>query len=329
MQVIRGRRISSLEEYQALARTGRGSRLGPVQRETVWRLKEEYERNLRGRDLTDWDDLLSLALASLSSEPLADPYAVVVVDEVQDLTLTGVELVSRLAADAPDSLLLVGDSHQALFAGGVSPRQAGITVTGRSTVLDINYRNTLEILEFAAPLVADDEDALGDGETVDKHCKVERRGLPPLVARGARRRDVEAALVTCLHQTHAAGRTTWAGMAVLCARVRDVERYRALLVSSGVPTVALEQWSGDGIDAVKVGTIKRAKGLEFLFVFLPEVDPALLPGQPAPEDEVERERLVRARRELYVAATRARDGLWLGLLGSGSPVAPRQADGRR
>lgn len=96
-----------------------------------------------------------------------------------------------------------------------------------------------------------------------------------------------------------------------------------------MPTVALEQWSGDGIDAVKVGTIKRAKGLEFLFVFLPEVDPALLPGQSAPEDEVERERLVRARRELYVAATRARDGLWLGLLGSGPPVAPRPADGRR
>lgn len=118
-------------------------------------------------------------------------------------------------------------------------------------------------------------------------------------------------------------------MAVLCARVRDVERYQALLVRSGVPTVALETWSGAGVEAVKVGTIKRAKGLEFLFVFLPEVDPALLPGGPAPQDEVERERLVQARRELYVAATRARDGLWLGLLGSEAPHPAGDAEGRR
>lgn len=314
-QVIRGRRISCLENYQALARTGRGSRLGPIQREMVWRLKEQYERNLRASGLIDWDDLLTAALASVVDEPLAEPYDFVVVDEVQDLTRTGVELVSRAVADGPDSLLLVGDSRQAVFAGGVSPRQAGVNVTGRSTVLTVNYRNTAEILDFAAPLVAGADDLLGDGERIDVDCEVVRHGIAPLVSQATRRRDVEAALTSCLRRTRDAERASWGGMAVLCSRVRDVHHYQRLLVSQGIPTVALEQWSGDPIDAVKVGTIKRAKGLEFLFVFLPEVDSSVLPGRTPPVDEVDRERLARSRRELYVAATRARDGLWVGLIG--------------
>ncbi len=314
-QVIRGRRISCLDDYQALARTGRGSRLGPIQREMVWRLKEQYENNPRASGLMDWDDLLAAALASVVDEPLAEPYGFVVVDEVQDLTRTGVELVSRAVADGPDSLLLVGDSRQAVFAGGVSPRQAGVNVTGRSTVLTVNYRNTAEILDFAAPLVAEADDLLGDGERIDADCEVVRHGLAPLVSQATRRRDVEVALTSCLRRTRDAERASWGGMAVLCSRVRDVRHYQGLLVSQDIPTVALEQWSGDPIDAVKVGTIKRAKGLEFLFVFLPEVDSSVLPGRTPPVDEVDRERLARSRRELYVAATRARDGLWVGLIG--------------
>lgn len=314
-QVIRGRRIATLDDYQALTRIGRGSRLGPIQRETVWRLKEQYEKSLRASGLIDWDDLLAAALASVVEQPLAEPYGFIVVDEVQDLTRTGVELVSRAVTDGPDSLLLVGDSRQAVFAGGVSPRQAGVNVTGRSTVLAVNYRNTAEILDFAAPLVAGDDDLLGDGERIDADCEVVRHGLDPLVSRASRRRDLEVALTSCLQRTRAADRASWGGMAVLCSRLRDVHHYQGLLVSQGIPTVALEQWSGEPIDAVKMGTIKRAKGLEFLFVFLPEVDSSVLPGRTPPDDEVDRERLARSRRELYVAATRARDGLWVGLIG--------------
>ncbi len=63
-QVIRGRHLESLEEYQKLTRNGRGSRLGQVQRETLWRLKAAYERNLAERGIADWEDLLRLALES-------------------------------------------------------------------------------------------------------------------------------------------------------------------------------------------------------------------------------------------------------------------------
>lgn len=68
-------------------------------------------------------------------------------------------------------------------------------------------------------------------------------------------------------------------------------------------------------DAVKVGTVKRAKGLEFKHVLVPDARPGLVDGSAAPEDEGERERWELELRELYVAVTRARDGLWVGVVG--------------
>jgi superfamily I DNA/RNA helicase len=60
-----------------------------------------------------------------------------------------------------------------------------------------------------------------------------------------------------------------------------------------------------------VGTVKRAKGLEFKHVLVAHTSPRLISGQPAERDAAERVEV--ERRELYVAMTRARDGLWVGV----------------
>jgi superfamily I DNA/RNA helicase len=71
----------------------------------------------------------------------------------------------------------------------------------------------------------------------------------------------------------------------------------------------LEDYDGTPVDAVKVGTYKRAKGLDLPVVFLPGLT---APAAPSGTAEVERAEL--RERELHVAATRARDELWLGFL---------------
>jgi superfamily I DNA/RNA helicase len=68
---------------------------------------------------------------------------------------------------------------------------------------------------------------------------------------------------------------------------------------------------------VRVGTINRAKGLEFKQVLLPHVPAKLLADAPDTESVAARERRELDRRELYVGMTRARDGLWVGALGRG------------
>jgi len=65
---------------------------------------------------------------------------------------------------------------------------------------------------------------------------------------------------------------------------------------------------------VKVGTIKRAKGLEFKQVLMADVEVDWIGEADAPTVGAERERWELRRRELYVAMTRARDGLWVGVV---------------
>ncbi len=89
---------------------------------------------------------------------------------------------------------------------------------------------------------------------------------------------------------------------------------RAVLDAAGVPSVSLKNYAGKHTDHVRVGTIKRAKGLEFKQVLLPHVAAKLLAEAPDTESVAARERRELDRRELYVGMTRARDGLWLGSL---------------
>jgi superfamily I DNA/RNA helicase len=82
------------------------------------------------------------------------------------------------------------------------------------------------------------------------------------------------------------------------------------LRKADVPFVSLKDYDGKPVDALKVGTVKRAKGLEFKQVLLAHVRGRLLADAPASMSEAERERRDLERRELYVGMTRARDGLW-------------------
>jgi superfamily I DNA/RNA helicase len=91
---------------------------------------------------------------------------------------------------------------------------------------------------------------------------------------------------------------------VLCDTNGEVAVIEKLLADARIRTLNLLNYVGLSVPAVKVGTVKRAKGLEFKLV----VVPAPATGQQHSGDE----RAARDIREHYVAATRARDALWIG-----------------
>src|SRR3546814_1416266 len=83
-----------------------------------------------------------------------------IIDEAQDLSLIGLQLIRALVngpegRDLPDGLLVVGDGAQRIYAGGFTMRQAGAEVRGRTTVLRTNYRNTSEIIRAAMAVAGD------------------------------------------------------------------------------------------------------------------------------------------------------------------------------
>jgi hypothetical protein len=311
--VIKGRGLTRFDEYADLARVGRKHALPLETRQAVWDLYEAYTRGLRDRRAHDWEDIVLLARDAVRAVPL-ERYDAVIVDEAQDLSCAMVALVHQLVGDRTDGLTLIGDGQQTIYPGGYTLGEVGINLSGRGVVLDVNHRNTAEILEFAKEMVADDQfvDIEGVDGVGDAVSDVSRSGAAPTMTRFASRADHDRAMLDRLTEVLRLVGTGHGDVGILTATNRQANDVMEVLGSAGILTVSLQQYAGRSSDAVRVGTVKRAKGLEFKQVLLAHVDPRLLDAAPAEPSETERERRERGRRELYVGMTRARDGLWVG-----------------
>jgi superfamily I DNA/RNA helicase len=179
--VIKGRGLRHFVEYEALPRRGRSISLTPDERKPVWRLLTAYDEELERRGVHDFNDLLSAAVNLVARGGARSPWTAVVVDEVQDLPLIGVRLCALLGGTGPDGLFLVGDGQQAIYPGGFTLSEAGVSVVGRAAVLQVNYRNTRQILDFARVQI--DGDDFSDLDGTDEHgtrdVEVIREGATP------------------------------------------------------------------------------------------------------------------------------------------------------
>ena len=314
--VIKGRGLTDFDEYADLSRLGRRTPMRAEHREAMWRLYVEYERRLDLAGIHDFTDALIMARDFVRNGDVEVDCGAVIVDEVQDLNLVGVELLYAIAGDGPDRLLIIGDGQQSVYPGGFTLSEAGISVTGRAAVLRANYRNAAEILEVAEQVVAKDsyDDLEGPPADGQRDVEVLRHGGLALTARAPDRHSLEAALVTQIEDAVARLKVSLGDMAVLVYTRAELEHYFAVLRRAGIPSIDLMDYDGHSSDQVKVGTFKRAKGLEFKFVLLPGLHEGPVEPWHGESTDSYRERAERMRRELYVGMTRARDGLWLGYL---------------
>ncbi|MGI8899561.1 MAG: 3'-5' exonuclease [Nocardioides sp.] len=314
--VIKGRGLTDFDDYASLTRTGRRTPMRVEDREDMWSLFVEYERRLDALGVHDFTDVLMLARDAVREGDVELDYGAVIVDEVHDLNLVGLELLHAISGDGPDGLHIIGDGQQAVYPGGFTLTEAGISVTGRATVLRTNYRNTVEILDAASRLVSTDEfdDLEGGLSAGEREIDVIRHGPAPLVVHASSRRSLEVSLTKRILDTVAHLRVPLGDMAVLVHTRAELAHYAEVLRRAGIAHIDLQDYDGVTSDRVKVGTFKRAKGLEFKFVLIPVMRPGPLGQWSGESDDSYRERAERTRRELYVGMTRARDGLWLGYL---------------
>ncbi len=312
--VVKGRGLTDFAEYVSLRRVGRRSPLQPDQRAAVWDLYRAYDGLLREAGVSDVNDVLRRALSIVRQEPVDPPYAAVIVDEVQDLNLLGVQLLHALVGDRPDGLLLIGDGQQAVYPGGFSLSEAGINVTGRSTVLRVNYRNTAEILDVASQVVTTDpyDDLDGVPEPGSRDVQVSRTGGVTIRVDQPDGQLHDLSLVTAVRQHHTELGVRLGDMAVLCTTNWKAAHYLRVLPAAGIDCAALENYDGTTTQQVKVGTFHRAKGLEFVNVYLPGLSSRPIERLSDEPESTYKERVELAHRQLFVGMTRARDLLWLG-----------------
>lgn len=314
--VIKGRGLTDFDEYAGLSRLGRRTPMRLEHRAAMWDVYREYERLLDEAGVHDFNDAIIVARDLVRSGEARHDFGAVIVDEVQDLNLVGLELLHALGGDGPDGFLIIGDGQQSVYPGGFNLAEAGVSVVGRASVLRSNYRNAAEILELAARVVAGDsfDDLDGAINAGTRELDVRRRGGTTVTVSASSTRDLEAALVTQILEAQTSLGVALGDMAVLAFKRSDVAHYRGVLTRAGIRTVELTEYDGVSSDRLKIGTFKRAKGLEFKYVLLPGLEEGPIRPWRGESDESHRERAERMRRELFVGMTRARDGLWLGYL---------------
>ncbi|WP_083914239.1 UvrD-helicase domain-containing protein [Nocardia concava] len=310
-RLIKGRGIHDFDEYARLDRRGRRAALDGAARKAVWDLFYRYEEIRLSEGFLDANDLIAAALIELEENPLDELYDMVVVDEVQDMTVLGLRLVHALTGNAPNALLLVGDGQQKIYAGGWRLSDAGIPIIGRGEVLRVNYRNCQAVLALAASLEGrvGIDDLEGAAGIALSHSDVALDGGIAETWSGSDG-AVERELAIQLEKIAAKG-IPLSAIALLTLTNHDADRFRAALRRWNVPFRNLEDYIGVEEERVKVGTVYRAKGLDFRAVLHPFFAKAL-PGEPLSDTARDRADLVINQR--FVAITRAREYVWLGIV---------------
>ncbi|WP_424681774.1 3'-5' exonuclease [Frateuria sp. YIM B11624] len=238
-------------------------------------------------------------------------YGAVLVDEGHDFEPDWYKLIVQMVDPATNSLLVLYDDAQNIYGKAdrrkVSWKSLGIQAQGRTTILKLNYRNTLEILAvargFANELLIERADD-GDGVPLVAPESAGRRGAVPELIRVDTAPAQLTVLIAQLSDEHAHGRP-WSDMAVIFRNQWEGEKLAEALERQGIPA-RLAEGRGKGAlfavgDTVKLVTMHSSKGLEFPFVIIPGLGSLPKEGK----DEVEEARL------LYVAMTRATERLVL------------------
>ncbi|MEU7279554.1 UvrD-helicase domain-containing protein [Streptomyces sp. NPDC045431] len=322
--VVLAQNLRTYEEYETAERKGRGSALPAAARPPVWRAVEEFTARLASDGLRTY--LGTCAEAADLLKRTGPRYRHVVVDEAQDLHPAQWRLLRAAAPARPDDLFIAGDPHQRIYDSKVSLKTVGIKVAGRSTKMRKNYRSTHEILSWSTALLV---------------------GRPFAELEDDSRHETLLGYRSALHgtgpETHAAASHD-AELAALVARVRgwledgiapgDIgvsarfnrtcDQVTEHLSAAGIPARRLRADRPSAAAAVNVGTMHSFKGLEYRCVAVVGVHDGAVPYPkavtPADVDRLQHEAdLLAERCLLFVACTRARDGLYVSWAGDPSP----------
>ncbi|MCM2580530.1 UvrD-helicase domain-containing protein [Streptomyces meridianus] len=330
--VVLAQDIRTPEEYLRATRRGRGTALGPLKRDRVWRAMEAFTAELTAQGVHTHLQVCAEA-ARLLGDRGPDPlrYDHVVVDEAQDLHPAQWRVLRAAVAPGPDDLFITGDPHQRIYDSRVSLGSLGIPVTGRAFRLRINYRSTEEILAWSTGILTPVtvEDLGGDGDDNLSGYRSLLHGRRPHTGGHSSAQAEVAALVERVKEWTAQGIRP--GEIAVCARFNlTLDKVRDRLTAAGIPVVRVKDGPGPEAEGVRLATMHAMKGLEFRCVAVLGVTEGAMPFAreitPLEVDRLQHESdTLRERCLLFVACTRAREVLHVSWSGRPSPFLPVSA----
>lgn len=311
LHVVDAWQLEDWPSYKSFKRLGRKTRLAEAKRAALWSIFEELHRRLDEQD----SETLPAAFHHLTTEFEArknKPYDYIVVDEAQDISPMQLKFVSALAAGGTNSLFFAGDLGQRIFQTPFSWASLGVQIRGRSHILRINYRTSHQIRSQT--------DRLTDNKVSDVDGNVEDRFGTVSVFNGVR----PSILVFDDESTEMQGVAAWVRrvvdegaspgeIGVFVRSENEISRAMEAIAAAGLEAKVLDAKSESIQSHVTISTMHLAKGLEFRFVVVMACDDEVIPLQARIEEVTDQSDLDEVynteRHLLYVACTRARDGL--------------------
>ncbi|RKR90546.1 UvrD-like helicase family protein [Micromonospora pisi] len=327
--VILAHQIDDLAGYQRVVRRGRGSTIGPRQRERVWQAIGVFQAELNATGTSTHLQLCAEAARLLGEADLATHgFEHVVVDEAQDLHPAQWRVLRAAVPNGPNDLFITGDPHQRIYDSRVALGALGIATAGRSSRLRVNYRSTEEILTWSTGLLDGSrvEDLGGEGSDSLAGYRSLLHGRRPYAGGHPSEQDEVSALAQRVRE--------WLDQGVRPSEIAVCTRFNLLLdrvgdelEGAGIPTVRVKDQPGADVDGVRLATMHAMKGLEFRCVAVLGVTAKAVPFAkeitPPEVDRIQHDSdLLRERCVLFVACTRAREALHVSWNGTASPFLP-------
>lgn len=266
----------------------------------------------RSRDLEAWYAQLvesTIVAVDRGQIPRAQ-YSAVLIDEGHDFAPEWFKLVVQMVDPETNALLVLYDDAQSIYRNrrsmDFSFASVGIQAQGRTTILRLNYRNTLEVLSVARAFATEllrERGAAEDGVPMVAPESAGRRGAFPELIRCESDWQEWDCVVERIRDEQRQGRS-WNDIAVLYRTASQARKIESALRKAEIPFVSTAGDRGKlelfgPTETVKVVSMHSSKGLEFGLVLIPCLGEMPKAGEPAQEEA----------RLLYVAMTRAIDRL--------------------
>lgn len=323
--VVTTQRAFSLPQYLKAKRVGRGKALSSEEKAEIWSLFDQVLASLRQQHMAPWDLLAETAAKALKENKITTPYDAVIVDEVQDLSPSMLHFALQAGKD-PKLLMLVGDAGQRIYRAGFALSSVGIAVQGRSHILKVNYRTTRQIRTAAGKVLGDFVPG-PEGEPEPRTgIRDLLRGVEPTLT-ASPSLDKERKKAVELIRSWIDSGVSHASIALFAPTNKMADDLAHMLDKQEIDNEPLKKDDALGL-GVRIGTMHRAKGLEFQYVLVIGASQEHMaqlgahegtdPADALAADEIR-------RNLLYVSMTRARQVLHVSWSGQPSSfLAPLQ-----
>ena len=309
--VVDAWQVDSWDAYGNVKRLGRKTRLPLEQRSALWSIFQRVKADLRDRNLVTRADMFSLLAEGLNAcgKP---PFDFAVVDEAQDIGVAQLRFLAALGGGRRNSLFFVGDLGQRIFGTPFSWKAFGVDVRGRSHTLKLSYRTSHQIRlqtdRLLGPELAD-----VDGNVEDRRGTISAfNGEHPTIRIFETESEERQAVAAWLQERREEGVAS-NEIGVFVRSPNQLDRARAAVLDAELSFKVLDENGRKRNDAVAIGRMHLAKGLEYRAVAVMACDDDVIPLQErietVGEDSDLEEVYDTERHLLYVACTRARDHL--------------------